>query len=99
MPTPDSSPAPARVGYVVKRYPRFSETFVVTETLAHEAAGLEVEIFALASALEPHFQDAIARVRAPVTYLSAEAGRVAEFWSALGAAADAMPGLWAELKS
>src|SRR2546430_11465158 len=33
----------SRVGYVVKRYPRYSETFVVAEIAAHEAAGLEVE--------------------------------------------------------
>ena len=29
-----------RVGFVVKRYPRYSETFVVREILAHERAGL-----------------------------------------------------------
>jgi hypothetical protein len=34
-----------RVGYVVKRYPRYSETFIVNEILAREAAGLEIEIF------------------------------------------------------
>jgi len=33
-----------KVGYVVKRYPRYSETFIVNEILAHEAAGMEVEI-------------------------------------------------------
>jgi len=42
-----SHPEPARVGYVVKRYPRYSETFIVNEVLAHEAAGVEVEIFSL----------------------------------------------------
>jgi len=36
---------PLRVGYVVKRYPRYSETFVVREILAHEEAGLEIDIF------------------------------------------------------
>ncbi|MEE4121120.1 MAG: hypothetical protein V2I65_19140, partial [Paracoccaceae bacterium] len=56
-----------KVGYVLKRYPRFSETFVVNEILAHEAAGQQVEIFALRPVQETHFQDAIARVRAPVT--------------------------------
>ena len=34
---------PLRVGYVVKRYPRYSETFVVREILAHEEAGLEID--------------------------------------------------------
>ena len=30
-----------KVGYVLKRYPRYSETFVVNEILAHEAVGLD----------------------------------------------------------
>ena len=38
--------APLAVGYVLKRYPRFSETFVVNEILALEKAGVQVEIFA-----------------------------------------------------
>ena len=29
----------ARIGYVLKVYPRFSETFIVTEILAREAQG------------------------------------------------------------
>lgn len=44
-----------RVGYVLKRYPRFSETFIVNEILAHEAAGQAVEIFALRPVDETHF--------------------------------------------
>ena len=31
---------PLHIGYVVKRYPRFSETFIVNEILAHERAGI-----------------------------------------------------------
>lgn len=58
-----------RVGYVVKRYPKYSETFIVSEILAHEAAGLELEIFSLRPPTDSHFQDGIWRVRAPVTYL------------------------------
>ncbi|MFQ5596107.1 MAG: colanic acid biosynthesis glycosyltransferase WcaL, partial [Anaerolineae bacterium] len=42
-----SLPRPIRVGYVLKMYPRFSETFIVNEILAHEAAGLDLEIFSL----------------------------------------------------
>lgn len=68
------------IGYVVKRYPRYSETFVVNEVLAHEAAGASIEIFALHSGNDSHFQDAISRVRAPVTYLSAESVKSVDFW-------------------
>src|SRR5919198_4204807 len=75
---------PPRVGYVVKRYPRYSETFVVNEILAHEAAGLEVEVFSLNPPNDTHFQDVIAEVRAPVTYVSASGLKAADFWSALG---------------
>src|SRR5712692_11581382 len=60
---------PYRVGYVVKRYPRYSETFVVREILAHERAGLEIEIFSLRPSDDTHFQDLIARVRGPVNHL------------------------------
>lgn len=86
-----------RVGYVVKRYPRYSETFIVTEILAHEAAGLRVDIFALLPPSDTHFQDAIARVRAPVTYLRAAGVRAADFWAALEQAAEVLPGLWTAL--
>lgn len=75
-----------KIGYVLKRYPRYSETFVVNEILAHEAAGLEVEIFALRPPSDTHFQDIISRVRAPVNYLSASGIKAADFWTALGEA-------------
>jgi len=84
-----------RVGYVVKRYPRYSETFIVNEILAHEAAGLSLDIFALRLSNDTHFQDTIARVRAPVTYLPATSElSVSEFWNELMATIKTMPG-WA----
>ena len=79
-------PEPPRIGYVLKRYPRYSETFIVNEILAHEAAGLEVCIFSLYPPADTHFQDALARVRAPVIYLSAERVKAAEFWATLARA-------------
>lgn len=81
-----------RVGYVVKRYPRYSETFIVNEILAHERAGLDLEIFSLRPPCDTHFQAAISLVRAPVTYLG-EAYKMAELWSALGRLAANQPEL------
>lgn len=81
-------PSPLRVGYVVKRYPRYSETFVVNEILAHEAAGLAVEVFSLRPPCDTHFQEQIARVRAPVTYLPADGVKAADLWAALTEAAE-----------
>ena len=89
--------AAPRIAYVVKRYPRFSETFIVNEILAHEAAGHSVEIISLYPPNDSHFQDAISRVRAAVTYLSAEGLKAAELWNALERAAETCPEVWAQL--
>jgi glycosyltransferase involved in cell wall biosynthesis len=86
-----------RVGYVVKRYPRYSETFIVTEVLAHEAAGASLEIISLRPPCDTHFQDTLALVRAPVHYLAFEGVRAADLWAAIEQAARAWPGLWSRL--
>lgn len=83
-----------RVGYVLKVYPRFSETFIVNEILAHEAAGAELEIFALRPPTEGRFHEQLARVRAPVTYLAHQGLRAADLWAQVRAAA-ADPAFWA----
>jgi glycosyltransferase involved in cell wall biosynthesis len=99
-----------RLGFVVKRYPRYSETFLVREILAHEEAGMDVEIFALRPPNDRHFQDLIARVRAPVTYLCLPAeGLIAEdlasatltmsyFWRALTEISQVFPGVFTALE-
>ena len=71
------------IAYVLKRYPRFSETFVVNEILAHEKAGAKISIFALRPPADSHFQPSIARVRAPVTYLPSAGVRADDFWKLL----------------
>ena len=83
-----------RVGYVMKRYPRYSETFIVNEILAHEAAGLNIEIFSLYPPNDDHFQNAISQVHAPVTYLTAYGLKAADLWAAIREAAEVMPDLW-----
>ena len=80
-----------KIGYVVKRYPRYSETFIVSEILAHESAGADVRIFALRPSFDTHFQDALSRVRAPVKYLTFENLRVSDFWSYTTEAAAEFP--------
>ncbi len=79
-----------RVGYVLKMYPRFSETFIVHEILQQEAAGTHVEIFSLRLPVDGRFHEALADVQAPVTYLPRQ-HRVALFWTALGEAAREVP--------
>jgi glycosyltransferase involved in cell wall biosynthesis len=101
---------PLRVGYVVKRYPRYSETFVVREILAHERAGLEIEIFTMLPSNDGYFQDLIARVRGRVNYLyfpmegvlpeqmTSALVPARHLWKALHKAAAEMPGLFGLLE-
>jgi glycosyltransferase involved in cell wall biosynthesis len=88
------------IGYVLKRYPRLSETFIVSEILAHEAAGVAVEIFALRNPDESLVQDEVAQVRAPVHYLSIPEDTLSDalFEATLAAAAPVLPGLDAALR-
>lgn len=71
------------IGYVVKRYPRFSETFIVNEILAHERAGVPVEIFAVRRVNEPYFQSILGQVRSPVHYISDSTPKAEGLWTAL----------------
>lgn len=104
------NPQRLRVGYVLKRYPRYSETFVVNEILAHEAAGLEVEIFALRPPCDTHFQNSISQVRASVNYVRLPSqGRpsasltslsptpASYFWAELQETAKMLPDFWVKL--
>lgn len=99
-----------RIGYVLKRYPRYSETFVVNEILAHEAAGIDIEIFALRPPADTHYQNIISRVRAPVHYIRKPIqGRMSEslnslaptaasyFWAELQESSKVIPQFWEKL--
>ena len=71
-----------RIGYVLKVYPRFSETFIVTEILAREAHGDDLRIYALRPTTDARFHPEIARVRAQVSWVPRPA-KASEFWAQL----------------
>jgi colanic acid/amylovoran biosynthesis glycosyltransferase len=79
-------PSDAKIGYVVKMYPRFSETFIVTELLAMQSIGVDCEIFSLRPPADPRFHASLAQVSAPVSYLRSEGLRAADLWTLLGTA-------------
>lgn len=95
----DKITAAGRVGYVVKRYPRFSETFIVNEVLAHEAEGLDVEIFSLRPSVDTHFQNVISQVRAPVTFLPPGSVKSTALWNTCHELSDEFPELWPTLSA
>jgi len=58
-----------RLGYVLKRYPRLSETFIASEIIELERQGESVTIFAISNPAEPVRHAFVRRVRAPIVYL------------------------------
>lgn len=56
---------------MLKKYPRLSETFILDEILALEAAGVEVSVFSLRQPDDARFHSDLADVGAEVTYLPA----------------------------
>jgi colanic acid/amylovoran biosynthesis glycosyltransferase len=57
------------IGYVLKRFPRISETFVAAELIELERQGEHVTVFALARPDEPFAHDFVRELRATVVYL------------------------------
>ena len=77
-------PTPPRtIGYLLKRYPRLSETFILNEMRALERLGVRLHIFSLLRPEESLVQRASAELHAQVTYFP-EA-----WWSKAGAVAQA----------
>lgn len=70
-----------RVGYVLKMFPRFSETFVLNEILELERQGLEIEIFSILPPTEGRFHPRLAKLRAGIRYLPTS--NYPEFWNNL----------------
>ena len=58
-----------RIGYVLKRFPRISETFVAAELIELERQGEELVVFALSRPDEPFRHAFLDDLRAPVVYL------------------------------
>jgi len=59
-----------RVGYVTKKFPRFSETFIVNEVLAQEELGTEVIVTSRRLPDDGRFHPSVSRLRNAVRYLS-----------------------------
>jgi len=88
-----------KVGYILKRYPRYSETFIVNEIIAHERAGLVIDIYSLRYSEDQHFQDIIAQVQAPVRYVSSNGSRSSSFWSMVNTCQQLLPRFWSSLEA
>jgi colanic acid/amylovoran biosynthesis glycosyltransferase len=74
----DAENCSLRVGYVLKVFPRLSETFILNEILELERQGVKIDIFSLKPPTEPRYHGDLSRLRASVTYLSSAEG--SEAW-------------------
>ena len=71
-----------KIAYVLKRFPRFSETFIVNEILALEQQGVNVEIYTLMLPPEDEQRhENLALIKAPVFYLPSKP--VLDSWNIL----------------
>jgi len=64
-----TQPPTPRIGYLVKVFPKISETFILQEVLDLETLGLHLSIFALEEPSDAVTHDMVGQVRASVTYL------------------------------
>lgn len=65
------------IAYILKRFPRFSETFILNELLAHEAAGATACVYSLLAPPDEPRHARLAQLKAEVMLLAAE-GRGAD---------------------
>jgi len=63
------SRSPVHIGYLVRMYPRFSQTFIVNEILELERQGLRVSIASLRKPTDGLFHEQLARVKAKAHYI------------------------------
>ena len=73
---------PPAVAYIVRSYPRLSQTFVLNEIRALERLGVSLRVFAITDPREPVTHPEVAEVRAPAHYLDGP-GRT--WWSTVSA--------------
>ena len=59
----------SKIAYILKMYPRFSETFIVNEILELERQGVHVRIYSVRKPDDGRFHASLARVRARVVYV------------------------------
>ena len=83
-----------RIAYVLKVYPRTSQTFVLSEILAHERAGLALDIFSLRRTEDTRFHAALGRVQSPVFQVARARSNATEALKALREHGRYLPRLW-----
>ncbi|MFN0057708.1 MAG: glycosyltransferase [Planctomycetota bacterium] len=84
MPTSRSAAPdrPLRVAYILKRFPRLSETFILNELLALESQGVEASVFSLYYPDDGRFHGRLAQLRLTARYLVQD--KLEGYWTTIG---------------
>ena len=61
--------APARIGFLVKTFPRLSETFILNEILGLQRMGWTLQIYSLKRPVEEPVHPGVAKVQMPTRYI------------------------------
>jgi colanic acid/amylovoran biosynthesis glycosyltransferase len=64
-----SSPETVEVGYILRKFPVLSETFVLNEILALEERGVPLHMFSLHRPNDPRFHEELPRLRSRISYV------------------------------
>ena len=64
-----TGPPTLKIAYILKMFPRFSETFILSEILELERSGVDLRIFSLKHPNDGRTHADVLRVKAPVTYV------------------------------
>lgn len=89
-----------RIGYVVKMFPRLSETFVLNEMIELERQGAEITVFSIKKPNEGRFHPQVSNLKARVYYLEDLDSKkypvwLSRDWKSLG---DSVERVWPILK-
>ena len=69
-----TTPQTPVLGYILKGYPRISETFISNEILLLEQLGFSMRLFSMRQPREDFCPDSVKRIKAQVDYLQNVAG-------------------------
>ncbi len=72
---------PLKVGYILKMFPRLSETFILNEILELERQGVEVEVFSLMPPGDGRFHGSLSELKLTIEYVLRE--KPESYWDRL----------------
>ncbi len=68
-----------RIGYILRKFPCLSETFILNEILELESKGIEVHIFSLKRPNDPKFHQNLVKLKAKIIYVP-EFSQIKTLW-------------------